>query len=373
MSRKMLINATAGGAQGGVVEEGRLEPLRGDRRQAQTRATSTRAWWPTWSPASSRLRGLRTAQARVLQIAMRNDLWDEHQAPAKGLPPLQELLKKGRQLLVQVVKEETGNKAPPSPPTCPSPAVPGGHPGALPRGVSRQIADDKERAASSRCWRPGAARGPGVIARTAREGTASATSPPTSSSCSVCGRTSRAGARRPSPAASSTGGGLAVRTVRDLSPPPGRVLVDARGVRAGAHLRGHGEPPAQEHRQALQQQRPIFGKYDVEEQISSVYQPAVRLASEAASSSATRPGGGGRDSGKAAGGASWRDTALAVNLEAAARSPPAAPARPGRVIVIDFIDMPTAPTSARCARPGGRPEGRHARPRWALSRFGLRR
>ena len=150
MSRKMLINATGSEElRVAVVEDGRLEAFYVETAaQAQTRGNIYKGVVANVEPSlQAAFIDYGRPKHGFLQIAdLRNDLWAEHQAPAKGLPPLQEVLKKGRQFLVQVVKEETGNKGAALTTHL---SIPGQYlvltPGHSHVGVSRQIEDDKER------------------------------------------------------------------------------------------------------------------------------------------------------------------------------------------------------------------------------------
>ncbi|BEQ13403.1 Rne/Rng family ribonuclease [Desulfoferula mesophila] len=351
MSRKMLINATGvEELRVAVVEEGRLEAFYVETAaQAQTRGNIYKGVVANVEPSlQAAFIDYGRAKHGFLQISdLRNDLWGEHQTPAKGLPPLQDVLKKGRQLLVQVVKEETGNKGAALTTHL---SIPGQYlvvtPGHSHVGVSRQIADDKERSRIKEVLdsleRP---EGLGVIARTAAEGRSKRD---ITTNLKQLIRLWEDIEKRGKEAKPRTlihkEEELAVRTVRDLfTSDLGEILVDDPVVfqRVSTFV-GTVNPRRKKIVKLYQQQRPIFAKYALEEQISSVYQPAVRL-----------PSGGGIvisptealvavdvNSGKTAGGRQLEDTALAVNLEAAAEIARQLRLRDlGGLIVIDFIDM----------------------------------
>ena len=176
MSRKMLINATGSEElRVAVVEEGRLQAFYVETAaQAQTRGNIYKGVVANVEPSlQAAFIDYGRPKHGFLQIAdLRNDLWGEHQAPARGLPPLQEVLKKGRSFLVQVVKEETGNKGAALTTHL---SIPGQYlvvtPGHSHAGVSRQIADDKERTRIKQVLDSlDRSDGLGVIARTAAEG-----------------------------------------------------------------------------------------------------------------------------------------------------------------------------------------------------------
>ncbi len=351
MSRKMLINATGlEELRVAVVEEGRLEAFYVETAaQAQTRGNIYKGVVANVEPSlQAAFVDYGRPKHGFLQIAdLRNDLWDEHQAPAKGLPPLQEVLKKGRQLLVQVVKEETGNKGAALTTHL---SIPGQYlvvtPGHSHVGVSRQIADDKERARIKQVLE--ALERPedlGVIARTAAEGHSKRDLTTNFKQLQRLWEDieSRGKAAKPRSLIHKEEE-LAVRTVRDLfTSDLGEILVDDSEVfeRVRTFV-GTVNPRRKSIVKLYQQQRPIFGKYDVEEQISSVYQPAVRLASGGSIVISPTEALVAVDvnSGKAAGGRQLEDTALAVNLEAAAEIARQLRLRDlGGLIVIDFIDM----------------------------------
>ncbi|MBU1274150.1 MAG: Rne/Rng family ribonuclease [Proteobacteria bacterium] len=351
MSRKMLINATGvEELRVAVVEEGRLEAFYVETAaQAQTRGNIYKGVVANVEPSlQAAFIDYGRPKHGFLQIAdLRNDLWDDHQAPSKGLPPLQEVLKKGRQLLVQVVKEETGNKGAALTTHL---SIPGQYlvltPGHSHVGVSRQIADEKERSRIKEVLesleRPGDL---GVIARTAAEGRSKRDLTTNLKQLLRLWEDLEARGKAAKPRSLiHKEEELAVRTVRDLfTSDLSEILVDDPEVleRVSTFV-GTVNPRRKKIVKLYQQQRPIFAKYDLEEQISSVYQPAVRL-----------PSGGSIvisptealvavdvNSGKTAGGKQLEDTALAVNNEAAAEIARQLRLRDlGGLIVIDFIDM----------------------------------
>ena len=351
MSRKMLINATGvEELRVAVVEEGRLEAFYVETAaQAQTRGNIYKGVVANVEPSlQAAFIDYGRPKHGFLQIAdLRNDLWGDHQAPAKGLPPLQEVLKKGRQLLVQVVKEETGNKGAALTTHL---SIPGQYlvltPGHSHVGVSRQIADEKERSRIKEVLTSLERSGDlGVIARTAAEGRSKRD---LTTNLRQLLRLWEDIAKRGQAAKPRTlihkEEELAVRTVRDLfTSDLGEILVDDPEVfeRVSTFV-GTVNPRRKKIVKLYRQERPIFAKYTLEEQISSVYQPSVRL-----------PSGGSIvisptealvavdvNSGKTAGGRQLEDTALAVNLEAAVEIARQLRLRDlGGLIVIDFIDM----------------------------------
>ena len=351
MSRKMLINATGvEELRVAVVEEGRLEAFYVETAaQAQTRGNIYKGVVANVEPSlQAAFIDYGRPKHGFLQIAdLRNDLWGEHQAPAKGLPPLQDVLKKGRQLLVQVVKEETGNKGAALTTHL---SIPGQYlvltPGHSHVGVSRQIADEKERSRIKEVLTSLERTGDlGVIARTAAEGRSKRDLTTNLRQLLRLWEDifKRGQAAKPRTLIHKEEE-LAVRTVRDLfTSDLGEILVDDPEVfeRVSTFV-GTVNPRRKKIVKLYRQERPIFAKYTLEEQISSVYQPSVRL-----------PSGGSIvisptealvavdvNSGKTAGGRQLEDTALAVNLEAAVEIARQLRLRDlGGLIVIDFIDM----------------------------------
>jgi ribonuclease E len=347
----MLINATGmEELRVAVVEDGRLEAFYVETAaQAQTRGNIYKGVVANVEPSlQAAFIDYGRPKHGFLQITdLRNDLWGEHQAPAKGLPPLQEVLKKGRQFLVQVVKEETGNKGAALTTHL---SIPGQYlvvtPGHSHVGVSRQIEDDKERTRIKQVLesleRPD---GLGVIARTAAEGRSKREL--TTNFKQLLRLWQDIEKRGKSAKARSLihkEEELAVRTVRDLfTSDLAEIFVDDPEVfERLSRFVGTVSPRRKKIVKLYQQQRPIFAKYQLEEQIASVYQPAVRL-----------PSGGSIvisptealvavdvNSGKSAGGKQLEETALAVNSEAAVEIARQLRLRDlGGLIVIDFIDM----------------------------------
>jgi len=351
MSRKMLINATnPEELRVAVVEKGRLEAFYVETAAAeQTRGNIYKGIVANVEPSlQAAFIDYGRPRHGFLQIGdLRNDLWAEHTPPAKGVPPLQDVLKKGRELLVQVVKEGVGNKGAALTTHL---SIPGQYlvltPGHDHCGVSRQIESDAERKRIKEVLeslpRP---QGVGVIARTAAEGRAKRElTTNLNQLLRLWKDIEEQGAKAKPRTLIHREEELAVRTVRDLfTADLEEILVDDPQVAERLQrFVGLVSPRRKKIVKLYQQPRPIFAKYQLEEQILSVYQPTVLL-----------PSGGSIvisptealvavdvNSGKSSRGQEFEKTALAVNLEAADEVARQLRLRDlGGLVVIDFIDM----------------------------------
>jgi ribonuclease E len=265
----------------------------------------------------------------------------------RGLPHIQDVLKKGQDVLVQVVKEETGNKGA-SLTTFFS--IPGqslvltvGREG---RGVSRKLESDAERDRLKTIL--GEIQLPpqvGIIARTASEARSKRD---LQANCrllvklweDIGKRTKKAKA----PALIHREEELAVRAVRDhFTSDVAEIVVDDPEVFARVRdFLALTNPRRKDALKLHREKRPIFAKHDVEGQLESVYQPVVRL--NCGGSIVIQPTEAlvsvDVNSGKAVKGGDIEATALTVNLEAAQEIARQLRLRDlGGLIVIDFIDM----------------------------------
>lgn len=266
---------------------------------------------------------------------------------SKGPRKIRDILRQGQEILVQVVKEETGNKGA-SLTTFFS--IPGQYlvltPGHESQGVSRNIVSDAERErirkALADLKRP---VGLGVIARTDAEGRSKREIHNNFHQLNrLWNDIKRRGDKAKAPQLIHKEEELAVRTVRDLfTSDVKEILVDNSEVyeRIRKYL-GVVSPRRKGELRFYKEQLPIFQRYQVEQQILSVYKPTVGL-----------PCGGSIvihptealvsidvNSGRAHGGRQIEDTALNVNLEAAVEVARQLRLRDlGGLVVIDFIDM----------------------------------
>jgi ribonuclease E len=272
-------------------------------------------------------------------------LWPENRRGHET--SIKDILRRGQELLVQVVKEPLGSKGS-SLTTYLS--VPGQAlvltMGRHLAGVSRKLEDETERkrlkAIVTEINLP---LNLGIIARTAaagrskRELTASA-----KLLLRLFNDILKRGESAPARSLINCEEELAVRTVRDLfTNEVDEILVDnpevLERIREFIILVN---PRRANALRLYREQKPIFGKYDIEKQLESIYSPKVAL-----------PGGGSLvihstealvsidvNSGKALKGRELEETALAVNLEAAREIARQLRLRDlGGLVVIDFIDM----------------------------------
>ncbi|MDR1396936.1 MAG: Rne/Rng family ribonuclease [Desulfarculales bacterium] len=260
---------------------------------------------------------------------------------------VKEILRRGQELLVQVVKEPIGGKGS-SLTTYLS--VPGQAlvltMGRHLAGVSRKLEDEAERkrlkAILAELKLPANL---GIIARTAAAGRSKRE---LTASAKLLLRLFQEILKKSETAAPRSlincEEELAVRTVRDLfTNDVDEILVDNQevleNIRTFITLVN---PKRVSALRLYREQRPIFAKYDIEKQLEDIYSPRVNL-----------PGGGSLiihstealvsvdvNSGKALKGKELEETALAVNLEAAEEIARQLRLRDlGGLVVIDFIDM----------------------------------
>lgn len=276
---------------------------------------------------------------------------DDLRSDALGEPPgggdKRPKLKKGDQLLVQVAKEPIGNKGA-SLTTFLS--IPGQYlvltPGHEASGVSRQIADEKERTRLKQVLGE-LARPPytGVIARTAAEGRSKKEVRANFAQLKrVWQDINRRAKNAKAPCLINKEEELAVRTVRDLfTSDVNEILVDEEQVYERVkHFIGLVSPRRKNDVRLHRGGKPIFHRYQVEQQIESIYHPTVRLPSggEIVINRTEALVAVDVNSHKAHKGKEIEETAVAVNLEAAAEVARQLRLRDlGGLVVVDFIDM----------------------------------
>ena len=262
-------------------------------------------------------------------------------------PPIQEVIRRGQEMLVQVTKEETESKGAALTTFL---SLPGQFlvlmPGRDARGVSRKIEDEEERTRLKRIlgeFKPPA--GVGVIARTASTGRTKRDIVRNFNYLTRLWEDIRQrGVDSQAPSVIYQDTDLPLRVLRDFfTSDLGEILVDDpevfKRIKKFVNLYDpRGKTPVKLHSDS----KPIFSRYQIEEQIESIYKNRVTL-----------PAGGGIvidttealvavdvNSGKATRGARIEETALKTNLEAAEEIARQLRLRDlGGLIVIDFIDM----------------------------------
>jgi ribonuclease E len=348
MVKKMLINAQdPEEIRVALVEDGRLEGFYVETAaREQTRGNIYKAVVANMEPSlQAAFLDYGTPRHGFLQMGdVRPELMGG--SPEGGPPPAQ-ALKKGQELVVQVVKEPTGNKGASLTTYISLPGqalvlTVGRHN----QGISRRIEADAERSRLKEVLQE-AKLGEelGIIARTASEGRAKKE---VLAEVRMLQRLWEDIAKRAkkakAPALLHKEQELAVRTVRDLfTSDVSEILVDHPEVHSRLErFVGLVNPRRKKAVKLYREKRPIFARYDIERQLQDVYRPAVGL-----------PSGGGIvvhptealvavdvNSGKAVSGGKLEETALAVNLEAAAEVARQLRLRDlGGLVVIDFIDM----------------------------------
>lgn len=351
MIKKMLINASDHEElRVAIVEDGKLEGFFVETAaREQTRGNIYKGVVaniePSLQAAFIDYGGVRHG---FLQIGdVRPDLYVSERQTDRGLPPIREVLRRGQEFLVQVVKEETGGKGASLTTYLSLPgqvlvlAV-----GRDAWGVSRKIENEAERNRLKKILGEIKVReGFGVIARTAAEGRSKRD---INSEVRMLQRLwddlKKSTKKAKAPSLIHKEQELAVRTVRDLfTSDVSEILVDDCEVHSRVErFVGLVNPRRKKAVKLYREQRPIFAKYEIEEQLQSIYQPEVKLASGAGLVIHPTEALVSVDvnSGKAIKGKEIEDTALNVNLEAAAEIARQLRLRDlGGLIVIDFIDM----------------------------------
>jgi ribonuclease E len=261
---------------------------------------------------------------------------------------IQDVIKKGQELLVQVVKEATGTKGA-SMTTYLS--LPGRFlvlmPGSDSSGISRKIDDEEQRAKLRKMMNAfNIPEGIGFIIRTASQNiTKTAINKDLRYLLRLWNETKKQGQSAKSPALVYKDQDIIAKVLRDYySPEIREILVDTQEAydKVGSFLR---LLPAKQRKTTVklhQGSRPIFNQYGVEDQIEQIYQPVVRL-----------PSGGSIvinptealvaidvNSGRTAKDKNFAETIFLANKEAAAELARQLRLRDlGGLIVVDFIDM----------------------------------
>jgi len=351
MVKKMLINALdPEELRVALVEDGRLEAFYVEMAaREQTRGNIYKGMVANVEPSlQAAFIEYGANRHGFLQISdVRPDLFPPGKTPARGLPAIQEVLRKGQELMVQVVKEETVTKGAALTTFF---SIPGQSlvltPGRDHLGVSRKIESDAERKRLKEILDElNLPPDLGIISRTASEGRSKRD---VLANARLLLRLwddiQKRGKQAKAPALIHREEELAVRTVRDLfTSEVNEVLVDDPEVFARLEeFVGLVNPRRKKALKLYRDKRPIFSKYDIEQQLESVYQPMVPL--KCGGSIVISPTEAlvavDVNSGKAIKGKEIEETALTVNLEAAGEIARQLRLRDlGGLIVIDFIDM----------------------------------
>lgn len=264
-----------------------------------------------------------------------------------GNQTLNKIMKRGQELIVQVTNDPAGKKGAMLTTYI---SLPGRYtilmPGSKTRGISRKITDEKERNRLKEII--GSLNIPedyGVIVRTAgNHATKTVIGKDIRYLMRLWKSIKKAAMQEKGPALLHRERSLAIRAVRDsFTPDVKEILIDDEGVFNEVRKFIRMIAPQQQRIVKLYTgDRPIFAQYNIEEQIASVFDSRVALASggsivieqtEALVSIDV-------NSGKATQKKSMEATALSTNMEAAAEIARQLRLRDmGGLIVIDFIDM----------------------------------
>ncbi len=264
---------------------------------------------------------------------------------------IQETIKKGQELLIQVVKEAAGTKGA-SVTTYLS--LPGRFlvlmPGSDSHGISRKIEDEEERAKLRKIINSlSIPEGIGYIVRTAsKDITKTALNKDLSFLLRLWNETKKTGQTAPTPSLIYKDQNIIAKVLRDYyTPDIEEIMVDTQEAQRQVTDFLNLQPAKQRKKKVRLHQgsRPIFNQYDVEEQIEQIYQPVVKL-----------PSGGSIvinptealvaidvNSGRTAKDKNFDETIFLANMEAAAELARQLRLRDlGGLIVVDFIDMRNA-------------------------------
>lgn len=267
--------------------------------------------------------------------------------PERGQIDIRKALLRGQEVLVQVTKEKTGNKGAALTTYL---SLPGRYvvlmPGREHIGVSRQIESDEERQRLKQAVQDlPVPEGCGFIVRTAAEGR---NKKEITRDLNYLARLWEDMRKRvpdePAPSLIYQEQDLAIRTLRDLfTPEIKEILIDDPEVyeQALEYMKVI-SPRYQSLVKLSKEKRPIFAKYQIEEQIENIYSNQVRLKTGGAIVINPTEALVSIDvnSGRATKEASLEDTAFKTNMEAAEEIARQLRLRDlGGLIVIDFIDM----------------------------------
>ncbi|RMF47560.1 MAG: Rne/Rng family ribonuclease, partial [Deltaproteobacteria bacterium] len=351
MTRKMLVNATHSEENRvAIVEDGILSEL--DIEIAGQEQTKGNIYKATVVRVES---GLQAAfvdygaeRLGFLQLGeIHPSLYPERDSDDRNRPRINEILRRGQELLVQIVKEERGTKGAALTTFL---SLAGRYmvlmPGDKARGISRKIPDGDERKALRKAIdQLELPEDMGIIVRTAALGHSSEELQRDLDYLLKLYRSILELAdRSQAPSLIYQESNLVIRSIRDyFTPDMDEVLVDDPQVHRQAKDFFAQVMPEHQHLVKLhQEQRPIFARYQIEEQIETITQNQVSL-----------PSGGSIvidqtealvaidvNSGRMSSEQGIEATAYKTNIEAAREVARQLRLRDlGGLIVIDFIDM----------------------------------
>lgn len=265
----------------------------------------------------------------------------------KGYPRIQNVIEKGMEMLVQVVREEHEKKGAYLTTFL---SIPGRYlvimPGSENGGISRKIEDEEERKSLKKILKElNPPEGIGVIIRTAGLGMAkSVLSRDLKFLLKVWDQLLQDGTKKQAPALIYRESDLIIRTIRDyFTTDIGEILIDNIDVyRKTLDFFKQVMPRYQSRVKLYQGAKPIFAKYNLEDQIETIYQRRVQLKS--GGSIVIEPTEAlvsvDVNSGKAMRAKGVEETAFRTNMEAAEEIARQLRLRDlAGLIVIDFIDM----------------------------------
>lgn len=278
------------------------------------------------------------------------DLDDEGAEPVrrKADQPIQEMLEKGQEILVQLVKEPIGTKGAKVSGRL---SLPGRFlvlmPGMTRIGVSRKIANAEERARLKKVLKELKPRNAGLICRTAAEGLPKKDlAQDVRYLAGLWEELEKEVREQPAPAVIHRDMGMATGLMRDIfTEQVGRVTADSKDVYKEILRYLQVIAPELKSRVKLYTgEGPIFDEYGIESEIEKSFEHKVWLRKggyiviQATEAMVTVDVNTGRFTGKR----SQEDTILKTNLEAAKEVARQLRLRDlGGIIVIDFIDMET--------------------------------
>ncbi|MBA4285659.1 MAG: ribonuclease E/G [Xanthomonadaceae bacterium] len=264
-----------------------------------------------------------------------------------GKGNMRDLIAEGSEIIVQVEKEERGNKGAALTTYV---SLAGRYLVLMPNnpkagGISRRVEGEEREEAREALAALTIPDGMGIIVRTNGIGrSAPELQTDLDQLADTWGRITQAASELPAPFPLYKENNVVLRALRDyLRPDIGEVIVDNAEIYEEARAQMERSMPAEKHKLKLYRDDiPLFSRYQVESQIESAHERMVRL-----------PSGGSIvidhtealtaidiNSAKATGGGGIEETALQTNLEAAEEIARQLRLRDlGGLIVIDFIDM----------------------------------
>lgn len=352
MRRQILINAAPHETRVAILEDKSLVELMLDRPDAQRMVGDiylgrVEGVLPGIQAAFVNIGTEKAAFLHVSDIADEDPEASEEEKGVKRYPPIQTLIKKGDEILVQVTKEPIGTKGPR---VTAQISLPGRNLVYMPRsehiGVSRKIEEREERTRLRRLIRDVLPKGAGgVIVRTVGE---DASRKPLERELKGLIKTwkrieSRLG-QHPAPALIHEEAHLAAGIIRDLfSEKVDQLIVDSREIYNEVRDYLEAVDPDLMTRVTLYEgTTPLFDKYEVEEEILLSFERKVELPSgghvviETTEALVAIDVNTGRYTGKK----DPEKTILRTNLDAAREVARQLRLRDiGGIIVVDFIDM----------------------------------